>query len=784
LVPTPGLNFLKKTAFAIDRPYQIKGKVIDAESKEVMEFANVSLYLIPDTVPVLVTATNLKGEYSFTNLKAGNYSIRVHFMGFRDYVSMPFAVAGKPYAVELDPIPVEADQVALGEITVQASQSKPVYHLDKKTIYVEDQLSSAGGSASDLLRKLPSVTQSPDGRISIHGNSNLLVFINGKPSSLKGNELLLNTSAAEVKRIELITSPSAKYDASGSGGIINLITKKSSMDGLNGNIQAGTDQLGGYLADVLLNYTTGKFSFYTGFDHNKRKNEGDVDYVTDYLADHSRFTKTGIQKAQRINTGLRTGLDYQPSQLDKISLNGNAGTFETANNGNWDAYLLTPPSSTPVKSTATDGNTRTGHYGGADLSFEHKFDSTNRSISLSALWNTFNYDDHFKNQTTDTGGSVQMSQSTLISKTYDNIQVNADFTTQAGKSGLLELGYQLTLNKENESYYSELNVPPVPEVTAEDTRFDEIIQAGYGTWQFKGKKLAMKFGLRAENLSRELKTSSNSFTLDRIDLYPSLNSTFKIDSVQEITLNYTRRTDQLKTIQLDPLPRWYDFYNVIIGNPDLKNEITDKVALNYLLNFKKFSLSSEVYAYSTADKIDIIRSVYQDKTIQNRFENTGTEQTLGVEFNANWMPATWFSLNEKLDYIESWLDVTLDQTATSKNYRQWYTVTTANFHISSNTLLELDFSYYGPAMTAQSDIDEIYLAGVSFRQMFFDKKLTFTLTGRDFLGLYKKVEHVQGSDFNQLVTTRNNFPVRFTVSYKFNHYKRDERRLAKTPVLE
>jgi hypothetical protein len=249
-------------------------------------------------------------------------------------------------------------------------------------------------------------------------------------------------------------------------------------------------------------------------------------------------------------------------------------------------------------------------------------------------------------------------------------------------------------------------------------------------------------------------------------------------------LNYSRRTDHLKTIQLDPLPRWYDFYNVLVGNPELKNEITDKIALNYLLNFKKFTLSSEIYLYNISDKIDIIRSVYNNQSIQNRYENTGTERTMGLEFNAGWIPSSWFSLSEKLDFIDSNLDVTVAQIAGKKSYRQWYTVTTADFKITPTTLLEVDFSYYGPAMTAQSNIEQVYMCGIGFRQMFFDNKLTFTLTGRDVMGMYQKTEHVQGTEFNQMITARNNFPIRFSVSYKFNHYKRDERRVAKSPVIE
>ncbi len=784
LVPPPCLNFLNKTASAIDSPYQIKGKIIDAESNEPMEFANVSLFVVPDSLPVLITATNLRGEFHFNNLPPGNYSILVHFMGFKDYKSMPFKVSGKPYSIELDPVPVQIDNVDIGEITVRGTSGKPSYQLDKKTIYVEDQLSAAGGSASDLLRKLPSVTQSPDGKIAIHGNSNLLVFINGKPSSMKGNELLQNTSAAEIKKIELITSPSAKYDASGSGGIINLITKKNTSDGINGNIQAGTDQLGGYSSDVLLNYKIHQVNFYTGVDHNRRRNEGDVDYITDYLIDNTNFTKSGLQKAQRINTGIRTGIDYLPSSMNKISVNGNGGNFETTNNGDWEAVTTTLPQNVPANSITSDSNTRKGYYGGTDISFEHRIDSLNKAFSISALWNTFKYDDNFQNHTSIIAGDEKLSQSTYINKKFNNFQANADFTAPAGKSGILEFGYQITLNKENENYDSRLSNPPPPVYTTEKTSFDEVIQAGYGTLQFKSKGMALKLGLRGENLSRELKTTVNKFTLDRFDLYPSFNGSYKIDSVQEIMLNYSRRTDRLKTIQLDPLPRWYDFHNVMVGNPELKNEITDKIGLDYLLNFKKFTLSSEFYMYRITDKIDIIRSVYNDISIRNRYENTGTEQTLGLEFNASWMPASWFSLSEKLDYIDSNLDITVEQIAGKKKYRQWYTVTTADFSITPTTLFELDFSYYGPAMTAQSNIDQVCMGGISFRQMIFDKKLIFTLTGRDIFGLYQKVEHVQGTDFNQVITSRNKFPIRFSISYKFNHYNKDDRRIAKTPVIE
>jgi hypothetical protein len=643
-VPIPGLSFLIKSSFALDKFPLIKGKVIDAETKSTIEFATISLFQNSDSIPVQMTATNAKGEFNLTNLKAGSYTITVNFMGFKQFKSQPFSLADKVNEMRLENIPLEIESQALKEVSIVSKVGNPTYQPEKKTIYVENQLSGAGGSASDLLFRLPSVTQSPDGSIAIHGNANLLVYINGKPTSMKGSQLLESTSAAEVKKIELITSPSAKYDASGSGGIINLITKKSTLEGLNGNIQGSTDHLGGYASDLILNYKYDKFSFFSGIDHNRRRNEGELDYVTNYLNKNIRFSQSGIQKSQRTNTGYRGGVDYQLTLEDKISVSANAGIFETTNNGDWQTERTLVLKNVVNKNSSTNENIRQGNYGGADVTYEHKFESPNKSFSFSALWNTLNYNDHYLNLNSELTGEELMRQSTQLNKRYNNGQFNADFISPSGKSGSLEFGLQFSTNEENETYESNLSVPTPAIITKQSTNFNEIISAGYGTWQYKIEKLEFKAGLRAEYQDRQLKTLDNNYLLKRFDLYPSLNSSFKINSIQEIMVNYSRRTDHLKTIQLDPLPRWYDFYNVMMGNPDLTNEITDKLSVDYLVRLTNISLVGQLYYYKTADKIEIIRSTFRDDIVLNRFENTGSESTLGLEINANWKTNNWLRL--------------------------------------------------------------------------------------------------------------------------------------------
>ena len=497
------------------------------------------------------------------------------------------------------------------------------------------------------------------------------------------------------------------------------------------------------------------------------------------------FIQTGLQQSARINTSFRTGIDYLPSPNDKISFTGHTGTFETTNNGDW--KTVKSGSTAYIGATqniSIDNNDRNGHYSGTDVAYEHKFKKPGKLISISVLWNNLNYDDHYLNLVSDMAGTETMKQTTRLDKRFNNHQFNVDFTAPTGKTGNLELGAQLSFNNEQEGYQSELSNPPSSVLTNQETQFNGMIGAGYGTWQFKIKRLELKAGLRTEYLNREMKTSLSRFPLRKFDLYPSLNSSFQIDSTQQILLNYTRRTDQLKTIQLDPLPRWYNFYNVMLGNPDLKNEITDKIAIDYLLNFRKLSIVNELYFYNTANKIETIQSIYRDQIIQNRTENIGNEKTFGLEINVNWSATNWMQISEKLDFIDSNLDVTLAQIAQQRRYQQWYSVTTADFTISPTFMLQLDFSYFGPAMTAQSNVDQCYMAGISIRKTFLDRKLTFTLSGRDVPGFYKRVEHVQGAGFNQVMTMQYNFPIRFSVSYKFNHYNRDERRVAKSPIID
>ncbi|MCE1197557.1 MAG: TonB-dependent receptor family protein [Marinilabiliales bacterium] len=781
-VPFPGLNLLIHKTFALDKSYQIKGRIVDEKSGVSVEYACIILLCPPATEPLQVTAADSRGGFSFSNLPTGQYILRVTFLGYKPYVSEAIELKGSDPLVKMEPIALQEEIQTVGEVVVTAN-NRPSYLLDKKTLYVENHLSSAGGTASDLLQQLPSVTRTPDGQIMLQGNKNLLVYIDGKPSSLKGTDLLDNTSASGIKKIELITNPSAKYDASGSAGIINLVTKKNALDGLNGNLLEATDHLGGYSSDLLINYKKNKIALFAGVDHNNRKNRGNVSTLTQIPSDNSLLIKEGKQSAGRTNTGFRAGLDFQANDDNKLSFSANMGNLQIQNDGNWQMNQ-TLNSGQNDHFAATDHNDRNGHYGGADFSFDHRFGSKGGLLSLSGLWNDLNYHDLFENRVEATSSSAAMFRHTNLDKNYDDWQLSLDYASPEGKKSLWETGYKYSGTRETENYQSEITTAFLPNTTIQESHYNGTIHAGYGSWQYKSRIFSLKAGLRAEYLNRSLQTKTERYPRDEFDLYPSLNSSFKIDSLQELQFSYSRRTDLIKTTQLDPLPRWYDFYNVRSGNPNLKNEKTNKWSLDYLSHAGKVSLTAELYYYETANKIELIRSVLHDNILGSQYENRGSERTGGLELIADWCPSKWLRFNEKADYITSSLQVTNGSALSQKRYQQFYSTATADFIFSPNTLLELDFSYFGPSETTQTSVDEFFLGGITFRKTFLDRKLTFSLTCRDFLGLYKQKEFVSDTTFSQHITTTVDMPFRFSLSYKFNHYKREERKMAKMPISE
>ncbi len=794
LMPTPNPNHAAPSVSehkfydGTDKESQIKGKVIDAETKEPIEFANIKLCNEGDSLCHYETFTDKYGNFIINRIVPGSYFLAISYIGLGMDRSRKVIVGGNERTIQLGELPLRTEIKTIGDIVVKAQAGKSAVKLDKTVVYAEDMPHSEGGTAVDVLRNLPSVSQTPSGQISIHGNPNFQVLINGKPTYLKGNEMLQYIPANGIFKVELIGNPSARYDASGTGGIINIITKNTFNSGITGNVNIAGDQLGGYSSDLLINFNSKKISFFTGIDHNRRKTKGEIERWTNNLEEEAEtnFYQIGEQQANRDNAGIRTGLDLAITPTNKISLAGNIGDYQITNRGDWTSQISGDGYANMEENKVTDRNEREGNYGGAYLSLEHQSKDREKNLSLSGAWIFNHYDDSYRNRIDQTDGSNLIDQNTLHDKDYNSYQLNTDYSAPIGRSVKMESGYQLTMDKQDENYFSEHLHESTSLITENGSRFDRSLHAFYAVIGSESSKLEWKAGLRSEYFMRKLqKESGESYRKERWNFYPSIHSSLKINSAHQLSLSYSRRTNKLEASQIDPLPRWYDFYQVRVGNPMLNNEISDRISLAYNLRRKDLSFYAELYILKISDKIDNYKSTYSmDNIIQNTAMNVGTENLAGMEINTEYSITEWWTMTEKVDLFASHLNTKQLPGLSDKRYNQVVSFTTSQFRLSPNTQLEFELSYYSPSKNSQMELGSFLMMGMNFRQQFFKKKLSLTVTGNDIFGLYKADERYTGSGFNQRILSNVVYPVRFSLTYKINNFKREENRIAKLPPAE
>ena len=776
-IPTTNLCFMpvhgQSNSSANEK--HVTGRVIDEETREPIEFTQITLSYKGDTAILSQTISDKSGLFTLSASETGEFTVEAKMVGYASATSAPFTISKTTRVADVGDIELTIDYKTINEIMVKANSNRTTVGIDKTVVNVQDLASGEGGSAADLLTKLPAITKTPGGQIAVHGNSNFLVLVNGKPTALKGNELLQSIPAGEVYKVELITNPSARYDASGTAGIINIITKNNSSSGFSGNINLATDQLGGYSSDIIVNYQSSKIALFLGADHNKRRTSGNSERTTQ-SADNYTMNQIGEQRAHRLNTGLRAGIEYNPDAKNSLYLSANHGTFDTRNFGDWNSSF----SSTTITEENSDRNKRLGSYNGLTGSYQHTFD-TNQAIVVSAIWNRNNFDDSYINQVT-SDNTIKLEQITRLSKLFDEYQFNIDYNQPLGNWGNIEAGYQFYSDNQDEDYFTERTDASDTESSDNATEFNRTIHSGYLGINGKSSTIEWKAGLRGEYFDRELITNSDNYARDKFDIYPSLHFAWSADAKRKLIVSFNRRTNKPSAAELDPLPRWYDLYLVRTGNPLLTNEISNKVSTLYTYSGDKLSLSSEAYFLSTRNKINNLRFLYDGLIVQQKAFNIGRENVLGLDLNASYILTPWLTLSEKVEYFAN--RTRADQPENSCNFNQLISFTTSKFTITPTTYLELEVDYYGPSETAQTQMKSFLLAGATFRQQLFKRRMSLTFTGRDIFQLYQSNERYSGFGLTQHTVSEAILPFRVSLSFKINNYKRDLKQSAKTPPGE
>lgn len=776
-----------------DKPGKIKGVIVDKKTNKPMEYANVAVYDMQDSTLVSGGITDEKGTFEITGMTYGEYYLQANFIGFQK-TEIPDIVLDKNNPLfDSGEIDLEPAAVKLGSVDVVADKSRIEYKLDKKVINVSQDINAIGGTAVDVLENTPSVQVDIEGNVSVRGSSNFTVFIDGRPSVLIGSEALQQIPASALKNIEIITNPSAKYEPDGTAGIINLVTKKDALKGINGIVNATVGTRDKYRGDFTLNYRTQKFNFFIGADWRDETYHGNrISQRETFANDTTSYLDiNGSRNFVRKGHNYKSGIDLYLSDKTTFAVSGEIGKSNGTSGGNGDTHAYTIPASDDVFSLTDETSTRNNDFYSGTVNLQHKFNDNGHKIEAMAFYSGEDgTDDDLE---TEVLADIQYQPTNnylarVLTSELENekdFRFKLDYTYPFSENGRLEAGWQSRMSKDNEELlFKDYNQATETWITndnySSNTEFSRDVHALYTTYANKLGVIEFMTGLRGELTRREIINSKAAGTssLNRFDIFPTLHLSYKLKETNEIMASYSRRINRPNGRDLDPTANYYDRYTIRFGNPDLKPEYTNSYELGILKRFGKTRsyLSLDAFRRETNNKIDRIETLGEDGIFYLNTDNFDKDYSTGLELTGNINFAKWLLVNTSVSTYNYRITGELNGETFNRESTNWNSRMNATVKFSPESRLQLTGFYRGKSVSAQGETKAMFFSNISYRQEFMDKKLTATLSVRDLLGTGKFERESYGKDFKSYFKwSREPRIVMLTLSYKINNFKSNER---------
>ncbi|MCC3156497.1 TonB-dependent receptor [Hymenobacter sp. 15J16-1T3B] len=633
---------------------KLTGTVLDAASKQPVPFATVAL-LNAAGKPIDGTVADDKGKFSIGGVAAGTYTVQVSFIGYKNLEKPGVSFTDAGETVNLGTITLASATQQLGEVVVQGQRSLVEEKVDRTIYNAEKDETTRGGDATDVLKRVPLLSVDLDGNVSLRGSSNIKVLINNKPSTIAASNVadaLKQIPADQIKSVEVITSPSAKYDAEGSGGIINIITKKDNLQGKTLDMRTS---VGYRSADLGLNagYRTGKMGFTLGggmrTGYNTPGSYENTQLTTSPTDGTQRLT-TQQADTRRRNLGGRVnfGWDYDINKRNALSLGVQLGV---RNGQNYQDALITRTyagNSTdgPLVNMSVRDVTSTDRTNNLDLSlnYTHLFTKPQHEFSLLTLYSRTNATNDFSNTLYNTDEVTQRLKNQNDSYNQE-VTVQADYQVPLGKSQLLELGAKDIMRQVRSEYTylladgatGEFRSLPGSSLT-NVFNYNQNVAAGYLSYTLSFlKSYSLKAGARYEQttIDADFQTGQTVKLPSYGVLVPSVNLSRKLANGDMIKAAYNRRIQRPSLQFLNPNIQASNPLNVTQGNPLLRPEYTNSYELSYSTFLKGTTLSFSGFVRNTTGSIQAVRTPLGGDTIRTSYANIGNESAYGMNVFAN-----------------------------------------------------------------------------------------------------------------------------------------------------
>ncbi len=785
----------------------ISGRIVDSLSAKPVEYATISLIKQDNNKVVNGGTTDDKGFFKITEVAEGTYKILVYFIGYQTKEQNNIAIDKSNSNLDLGDIKLGGKQTTLKEVTVTSEKSIIENKIDKLVYNAEQDVTSQTGVATDVLKKVPQVSIDVDGNVELQGSSSIRFLINGKPSVIFGNniaEVLQSIPASQIKSIEVITSPGAKYDASGTGGIINIILKKSTAEGINGSVSlsAGTRLENGSLnlnahhkhfgANAFINGNAQLPSTTINTQHRTSQDS--------FLLQSSQLNQNGTSDFSR--QGFQSGIGFDWDITPKNNLSGSFGFdyFGNANDGAFNRNSVSKDSSSTIISEIDDRTTTSTEFHEQsyewELNYKRKFKAEDHELEISYLTSLGNNYSHY-NQS-----QKYISPDSVYSGSYGNnpgteneTNFTIDYTLPFGEDVLLETGAKAELIQIISNADVWLLNPVQNDYTYSTTQslslnYKSNVYAGYLSMKFKMFNwLDVKTGLRYEQTEQNafFSNSGNVYLKPYGSYVPSGIISHSFKKNQTLKLSYSYRIERPEYRDLNPFVNASDPKNLTTGTTGLRPELGEKVEVTYgkttqrgtVLNATLFyrgnkdDIQSFTRYYSSYAAGD---SIYTNVAVTTR-ENVGRENNFGLNIFTSIPFTSKINFRTNISCFQRYI---INGALPGKNVQGFnYRINAnASYEISNSFIVELFGNFNSPRINAQGTMPAFTTYNFALRKQFLRKKASFALTATNFFGKYVKQEtKLAGENFtldNIRELPYNSFGINFTYKFGKLEFKKEK----------
>ena len=713
----------------------ISGTVIENSNSLPIEFATVFIADTKTKKPITGTTTDEKGKFKISS-KSSNFYIEVRFIGFKSKIITDFKNINNK--IELGKIVLSEDSSQLEEVVVRAEKSQTVFKLDKRIFNVGKDLSTAGASALEVLDNIPSVNVNIEGEISLRGSTGVQMLINGKPSVLtdQGSNALGTITADMIARVEVITNPSAKYDAEGTSGILNIVLKKNEKKGVNGSISVNVGTPQSNSIGVSLNKRTEKFNLFTQFGLGRRTYPGESIFENNDFVNNTIVRSNGQSEKNETFYNILLGTDYHINNSNVLTLSGSFA-YEVEDENSTNLFTFSEAN------IATKGWTRKELTEATNPKWQYEFqykkdfkDHEDHNLLFSAQGSFFGKDQSSNyDETTTLGVRDQLKQKTATDFKEATYTYKLDYTRPFSKKYILELGSQYILQDVSNNYevgnLEGANFVIDPSLT---NLFDynQNVLGLYGTLGYEGEKWGVKGGLRLEktDLKTVLQTTNQKNTQNYTNLFPSAHISYKVSEKLSLQTGYSKRIYRPRLWDLNPFFNIRNNFNIFTGNPNLNPQFSDSYELTSIFKIGKTSFNLGAYHRFTTDVIERVTTF--NNGVSTRMPiNAGTNNATGIEFNTKYSPFKWGTLTADFNWNTFHRKGIFQGKSLDFNGTSWNSRATAKIKLPADFDLEISGNYRSKVKTIQGQQEDNLFANLGLRKKIFKGKVVANLSIRD-----------------------------------------------------